>query len=150
MFVMVCEVGMSMWSTAAATAAVVSLRRLVLLHFTRLSFLQVSAQLPPRSNLCPDVAPVLLSCSRKARPLCDLGSSIPAVLLHWRHERAVESAAGSETDTHQRHTQRHIHTSSASCDAVNNGMLETDESYTLNTNRGVLAACVLVLVLALS
>ena len=91
MFVMVCEVGMSMWSTAAATAAVVSLRRLVLLHFTRLSFLQVSAQLPPRSNLCPDVAPVLLSCSRKARPLCDLGSSIPAVLLHWR-ETAVEGA----------------------------------------------------------
>jgi hypothetical protein len=80
------------------------------------------------------LAVVLFFWSKRQGPLCDLGSFIPAVLLHWRESESTcsgESSAGSETDTHHRHTQRHIHTSSASCDALHILLLVIGKSYIL-------------------
>jgi len=78
--VIVCEVDMAMRS-AAATAAVVSLRRLLLLHLPRLLFLHAPVQF---SAKCVQIfAGGFVIWAQKTRPLCDLGSSIPAVLLHW-------------------------------------------------------------------
>lgn len=128
--VIVCEVDMAMRS-AAATAAVVSLRRLLLLHLPRVLFLHAPVQYPA-GCVVNYSAVVLLFWSKRQGPLCDLGSFIPAVLLHWRDRTSSgESSAGSETDTHHRHTQRHIHASSASCDAFHILMLVISESYIL-------------------
>lgn len=80
--VMVCEVDKAMRS-AAATAAVVSLRRLLLLHLPRVLFVHAPVQCPARC-VFKYLVVVLLFWSRRQGPLCDLGSFIPAVLLHWR------------------------------------------------------------------
>jgi hypothetical protein len=78
--------------SAAATAAVVSPRRLLLLHLPRLLFLHASFQYPARC-VVKYLVVVLLFWSRRQGPLCDLGSFIPAVSLHQRDRaHAVERA----------------------------------------------------------
>lgn len=113
--VIVCEVDMAMRS-AAATAAVVSLRRLLLLHLPRLLFLHAPVQCPARYVQVFAGGVVILE--QKTRPALQSRQLDSRCLFQIPESSSGESSAGSKTDTHQRHTLRHNHSSSASCDGI--------------------------------
>ena len=117
--VIACQVDMAVRS-AVATAAVVSRRRLLLLHLP--GFL--SSQAPVR---CPagyvqiSAGGVVIS-EQKTRPLCHQGSPIPAVLFHTSHleqwrQTALQGPRPTLIGVTRHATPRHNHASSASCDA---------------------------------